>query len=101
MSPSGFRLAQTSEIRCGKALLRASVLYWWPGEGWVRGTVRRISRHPRFSHVVGYSRSSSLGAAAVDTLLDTASHGIRWALLLPIRLSSVPTCESDPRPDVI
>jgi hypothetical protein len=84
--PSGFRLAQNSEIRCGKSLLRASVLYWWPGEGWVQGTVRRISRHSRFSHVVGYSRSSPLGAAVVDTQLDTASHGVRWALLLPIRL---------------
>jgi hypothetical protein len=34
--------------------------------------------------VVGYSSSSSLGAGAVDTLLDAASHGPagQWHLLL-------------------
>jgi hypothetical protein len=38
------------------------------------------------SHVVGYASSSSLGAGAVDILLDAASHGQaaggRWHLLV-------------------
>ena len=86
-APNGFRLAQANEICLGKALIGASVLYWWPAEGWVRGKVRKISRRAEFSHVVAYSRSSPLGKAVVDTLLDAASHGTvgRWVLLLPVR----------------
>jgi len=61
------------------------VLYRWPLEGWVQGRVCRVCRRAGFSHVVGYTSSSPLGAAAVDTLLDAASHGPagRWHLLVP------------------
>ena len=59
--------------------------YLWPLESWVQGRVRRVCRRAGFSHVVGYTSSSPLGAAAVDTLLDAASHGLAgsWHLLVP------------------
>jgi hypothetical protein len=61
------------------------VLYCWPAEGCVCGRVVRVSRAAGFSHVVGYGPTSALGAAAVASLLDAASHGPagRWVLLLP------------------
>ena len=50
------------------------VLYRWPVEGWVRGTVAGRSRAAGFSHVVRYGRTSALGSAVVPSLLDAASH---------------------------
>jgi hypothetical protein len=86
LAPTGFRLALLGELRGGAALVGARVLYQWPADGWVQGRVRRACRRPGFSHVVGYSSSSPLGTAEVDTLLDAASHGPtgRWQLLLPM-----------------
>ena len=48
------------------------------------GRVRRVCRRGGFSHVVGYAASSSLGAVAVDSLLDAASNGPagRWHQLV-------------------
>jgi len=79
-------LAQAVEVRAGKALVGAQVLYRWPADGWVQGRVRRVCRKTGFSHVVGYVSSSPLGAVEVDTLLDEASHGSdgRWHLLVPV-----------------
>ena len=87
VSPAGYRVALATEVRSGKALVGQWVLYCWPAEGWVRGRVVRVSRAPGFSHVVGYGPTSALGAAAVASLLDAASHGPagRWVLLLPTR----------------
>ena len=67
----------------GTALVCKAVLYRWPVEGWVRGTVTGRSRASGFSHVVRYSRTSALGSAVVPSLLDAASHGPggRWVLL--------------------
>ena len=85
--PSGFRIATAGEVTSGRALVGRAVLYCWPAEGWVRGRVVRQSRAAGFSHVVGYGPKSALGAAAVTSLLDAASHGPagRWVLLLPAR----------------
>lgn len=85
--PVGSRVATTGEVRSGKALVGQWVLYRWPAEGWVRGRVVRVSRAVGFSHVVSYGPTSALGAAAVASLLDAASHGPagRWVLLLPTR----------------
>jgi hypothetical protein len=46
----------------------------------------------RFSHVVGYAASSSLGEGAVDSLLDAASHGPAgpWHQLVPGRRAGWP-----------
>jgi hypothetical protein len=81
--PAGFRLATSAEVLAGAALVGQAVLYRWPVEGWVRGTVAGRSRAAGFSHVVRYGRTSALGAAAVHSLLDAASHGPagRWVLL--------------------
>ncbi len=79
-----------SEVRAGAALVgqgRQAVLYRWPDEGWVRGTVARRSRSAGFSHVVRYGRASALGTAETPSLLDGASHGPdgRWVLLRRVR----------------
>jgi hypothetical protein len=83
--PAGYRVA--AEVMLGKALVGQWVLYYWPSEGWVRGRVGAVSRSVDFSHVVKYGPKSALGAAAVPSLLDAASHGPagRWLLLQPIR----------------
>jgi hypothetical protein len=81
--PAGFRLAASSEVLTGTALVGKAVLYRWPVDGWVRGTVTGRSRTAGFSHVVRYGRTSAIGSAAVPSLLDAASHGPagRWVLL--------------------
>ena len=75
------------EVTTGPALLGRTLLYYWPGDGWVRGTVVRRSRAHGFSHVVRYGPPSALGAAIVFSLLDVVSHGPagRWVLLCPTR----------------
>ena len=85
LAPAGFRVATVAEVLTGAALVGARVLYRWPTEGWVPGTVARVSRTPGFSHVIRYGRASALGAAVVASLLDPASHGPhgRWVLLRP------------------
>ena len=56
------------------------MLYYWPGDGWVRWTVARRSRTLEFWrwHVVRYSPPSrsarALGAAMVDSLLARAGR---------------------------
>ena len=75
--PAGFRLAASSEVLTGTALVGQVVLNCWPVDGWVRGTVAGRSRAagPGFSHVVRYGRSSALGSVVAPSLLDAASHG--------------------------
>ena len=87
VAPIGFRLAAPAEVLTGSALVGRPVMFRWPTEGWVRGTVVRRSRAAGFSHVVRYGPRSALGAAIVASLLDAASHGPagRWALLFPAR----------------
>ena len=69
------------------ALVGRPVLFYWPTDGWVRGTVARRSLAAGHSHVVRYDRRSALGAVVADSLLDAASHGPggRWVLLCPVR----------------
>ena len=83
VAPPGFRLATPSEVLAGPALVGAAVLYRWPVEGWVLGSVTKPSRAAGFSHVVRYGRTSALGAVEAASLLDAASHGPagRWILL--------------------
>ena len=64
-APAGFRLATPTEVVTGSALLGRAVLFHWPADGWVRGTVARRSRAAGFSHVVRYGPRSALGAATV------------------------------------
>ncbi len=81
--PAGFRLAAASEVLTGTALVGQAVLYRWPVDGWIRGTVAGRSRKTGFSHVVRYGRISALGSATKPSLLDAASHGPTglWVLL--------------------
>jgi hypothetical protein len=72
----------------GTALVGQTVLYRWPADGWVRGTVTARSMAAGFSHVVRYGCASALGPAVVPSLLDAATHcqAGRWVLL------SLPRC---------
>jgi hypothetical protein len=91
VAPPGFRLASSAEALAGKALVGRSILYWWPGQGWVQGRVVRVSRAAGFSHGVHYSRGSALGAGEAASLLDAPSHWHgsgstgRWVMLCPAR----------------
>ena len=92
VAPAGFRLAVQSEVVTGPALVGRSVLFYWPTDGWVRGTVARRSRTAGHSHVVRYDRRSALGAVVADSLLDAASHGPGGAVgaALPCALAPAP-----------
>ena len=83
MAPAGFRDPAQTEALAGTALVGQAVLYLWPDYGWVRGIVARRSRAAGFSHVVRYSRASTLGSVEAPSLLDAAAHGPadRWVLL--------------------
>ncbi len=48
VAPTGFRLASLAEALAGKALVGRSILNRWPGQGWVRGRVVRVSRAAGF-----------------------------------------------------
>ena len=91
VAPPGFRLASSAEALAGKALVGRSILYRWPGPGWVQGRVVRVSRAAGFSHGVHYSRGSALGAGEAASLLDAPSHlhgsgsTGRWVMLCPAR----------------
>jgi hypothetical protein len=53
VAPPGFRLASSAEALAGKVLVGRSILYWWPGQGWVQGRVVRVSRAALLSGVGG------------------------------------------------
>ncbi len=78
-----FPARSSSEGLAGTALVGQAVLYRWPVDGWVRGTVAARSRAAGFSHVVRNGRTCALGSVVVHSLLDAASHGPagRWVLL--------------------
>ena len=67
----------------GAALVGRTLLYWWPDDGWQRGTVARLCPRGAFSQVVAYTWQTSALRGTVDTLLDAASYGARWLLLSP------------------
>ena len=87
--PAGWRFATPAELVLGPALVGRQVLFLWPGDGWVRGTVVRLSRTRGFSHVVRYGSQSVLGSLEVisESLLDAESAGPagRWMLLVLLR----------------
>ena len=61
----------------GAALVGRQLLYWWPDDGWQRGTVARLCPRGAFSHVVAYTRQTSALRGTADSLLDSASYGTR------------------------
>jgi hypothetical protein len=75
--PAGFRFAASSAGLTGAALIGQAILYCWPVEGWVRGTVASRSRAAGFSHVVRYGHTSALGSAAGPSLLDASAASRR------------------------
>ena len=78
VAPAGF-LAAPSEVTvpAGAALVGPAVLYLWPAEGWVRGTVAHRSRAAGFLRLVRYGSTSALGSDVTPSRrrLDAASHG--------------------------
>ena len=81
--PTGFTVDPAPPGDLGAALVGRTLLYWWPSDGWQRGTVARLCPRGAFSHVVAYTRQTSALRGTADTLLDAASYGSRWVLLSP------------------
>jgi hypothetical protein len=96
--PAGFLVdaAPPGDLRA--PLVGRTLLYWWPDEGWQRGTVARLCPRGAFSHVVAYTRQTSVLRGTADTLLDAASYGTRWVLLSPAPAAGVVLRSRAPRP---
>ena len=73
--PAGYLVDATPPGDLGAALVGRTLLYWWPTDGWQRGTVARLCPRGAFSHVVAYTRQTSALRGTADTLLDAASYG--------------------------
>ena len=53
-----------------------TLLYWWPDDGWQRGTMARLCPRAAFLHVVAYTRqTSALPLGTADSLRDAAYYG--------------------------
>ena len=89
IEPTGFTVEAAPPGDLGAALVGRTVLYWWPDDGWQRGTVARLCPRGAFSHVVAYNRQTSVLRGTADTLLDAASYGSRWVLLSPAPAAGV------------
>jgi hypothetical protein len=81
--PAGFTVDPAPPGDLGAALVGRTLLYWWPSDGWQRGTIARLCPRGAFSHVVAYTRQTSALRGSTDSLLDAASYGLRWVLLSP------------------
>ena len=68
VAPADFRLPAPAEVAMGPPYSAGTVLYYWPHDGWVRGTAARRSRTPDGS---GRGHSGGLGG----TRLLVASAG--------------------------
>ena len=52
MPPAGYVVEAAPPGDLGTALVGRTLLYWWPDDGWQRGTVARLCPRGAFSHVV-------------------------------------------------
>jgi hypothetical protein len=88
LPPTDFTVDAAPPGDLGAVLVGRQVLYWWPDDGWQRGTVARLCPRVAFLHVVAYMRQMSAlrgtvtGTALADSVLDSASYGARWARVL-------------------
>ena len=89
IAPAGFSVDAAPPGDLGGALVGRTILYWWPADGWQRGTIARLCPRGAFSHVVAYSRQTSTLRGTADSLLDAASYGSRWALLSPAAAAGI------------
>ena len=87
--PTGFTVEAAPPGYLGAVLVGRTVLYWWPDDGWQRGTVARLCPRGAFSHVVAYNRQTSALRGTADTLLDAYSYSSCWVLLSPALARSV------------
>jgi len=85
LPPAGWTLSPWRSPVAG-----ATILYWWPEEGWQLGRVARLSTQAPYSHVVRYRRPGAIFSGDVHTLLDAGSHGTRWNFLARASTSSSP-----------
>ncbi len=90
MPPAGYSV-DLSPGDIGATVVGRCILFWWPCDGWQRGTVARICAPSAsvFAHVAAYLRQTSALRGTVGTLLDTASYGQRWVLLSPLAPAGV------------
>jgi hypothetical protein len=89
LPPAGFTVDAAPPPDLGAALVGRPLLYWWPDEGWQRGTVARLCPLPAFLHVVAYTRQTSALRGTADSLLYSACNGARWVLLSPAPAAGV------------
>ena len=68
--PTGFTFEAAPPGDLGAALVGRTVLYWWPDDGWQRGTVARLCPRGAFSHAVACNRQTSALRGTADSLLD-------------------------------
>ena len=61
-------VSQPSHGDLRAALVGRTILYWRPEDGWHRGTVARLCPRGALSHVVAYTRQTSVLRGAADTL---------------------------------
>ena len=92
VAPAGFRLAVPSEVVKGPALVGRSLLFHWPTDCWVRGTVARRSRAAGHSHVVRYDRRPAVGAgrccgSVIRSSKPLRTGGGRWSLPCALALA--------------
>jgi len=89
LPPAGFTIDAAPPGDLRTELVGRTLLYWWPDDGWQRGSVARLCPRGAFSHVVAYTRQTSALRGTADTLLDAASYGHRWVLLSPAPAAGV------------
>jgi hypothetical protein len=59
LPPTGFSVDTSPPGDLGAALVGRQLLYWWPDDGWQRGTVAHLCPRGAFSHVVAITRQTS------------------------------------------
>ena len=96
--PTGFTVEAAPPGDLGAALVGRTVLYWWPDDGWQRGTVARLCPRGAFSHVVPFNRQTSVLRGTANTRLDDSSYGSRWVLLSPALAAGAARALGPPRP---
>ena len=64
ISPEGFTIDAAPPGNLRAELVGRTLLYWWPADGWQRGTITRLCPCGTFSHMVAHTRDQAVIGAA-------------------------------------